>query len=421
MKKDTKQRKNAIKNFKATQEDQWWAAKVAEVMLSGKRALDSALIDIGRMVAEAIMYLEREEIAGPDYQPKSPEIHKWASQKGSIFLGDRKVHVDHPRLRNLYGEMKLKTYEQLKKRDGFSEELLGDVLCGISSRKYHETVIGTSKAFGISPSSVSRHLVEVTAKQLAAFRDRNFEGLQIFAVYLDTVHRGGHAFIVALGIDVDGNKLPLGFWEGATENHDICEALLSDLETRNLRLSRRILWVTDGGSGVIKALKERYGKKLIHQRCTIHKDRNIQKHLPKRYRREAHRLYSTALEQNSYTDARDMLIKFEQWLRQINESAADSLLEAMEQLLTLHKLKVPSLLRKSLHSTNGIESMFSMVRDCEKNIKRYRDSKMRQRWLASVLMHCEKRFRRVKGFEFITEVINAIDDLHGSTEVKKAA
>ena len=94
--------------------------------------------------------------------------------------------------------------------------------------------------------------------------------------------------MVALGVDREGKKLPLGFWEGATENHEICEELLEELERRGLKLSKRILWVTDGGGGIIKALKDRYGKKLIHQRCTLHKDRNIQRHLPKRYRKQAH-------------------------------------------------------------------------------------------------------------------------------------
>ena len=181
------------------------------------------------------------------------------------------------------------------------------------------------------------------------------------------------------------------------ENHEICEELLSELERRGLKLSKRVLWVTDGGGGIIKALKDRYGKKLIHQRCTLHKDRNIQRHLPKRYRKQAHHHFATALEQNSYKDAKKMLQEFERWLRDINESAADSLLESLEEVLMLHKLKVPALLRKSLHSTNPIESMFSMVRSCERNIKRYRSSKMRQRWLAAVLLHCEQRFRRVKG------------------------
>ena len=130
----------------------------------------------------------------------------------------------------------------------------------------------------------------------------------------------------------------------------ICEELLSELERRGLKLSKRVLWVTDGGGGIIKALKDRYGKKLIHQRCTLHKDRNLQRHLPKRYRKQAHHLFSTALEQNSYKDAKKMLQEFERWLRGINESAADSLLEALEEVLTLHRLKVPALLRKSLHS-----------------------------------------------------------------------
>ena len=133
------------------------------------------------------------------------------------------------------------------------------------------------------------------------------------------------------------------------------------MERRGLKLSKRTLWVTDGGGGIIKALKGRYGKKLIHQRCTLHKDRNLQRHLPKRYRKQAHHLFSTALEQNSYKDAKKMLQEFERWLRDINESAANSLLEALEEVLMLHKLKVPVLLRKSLHSTNPIESMFSMV------------------------------------------------------------
>ncbi len=408
MRRDTKKRKKATQALQAAQEKAWWTDRMFQVMVGGKRALDATMQEIGRMVAETIMYMEREELAGPDYHPTSP-LQKWASQPGSIYLGDQKIHVEHPRLRGPDGEVALRTYEQLKRRGGFSEELLAEVLRGMSARKYEETVTEAGKAFGVSPSSVSRHLVEATAKRLVQFRERRFDDFQVFALFLDTVHRGGQAFVVALGIDLEGIKVPLGFWEGATENHEICEELLVDLERRGLKLSKRVLWVTDGGAGIIKALKDRYGKTLIHQRCTIHKDRNIQRHLPKRYRKEAHHLFTTALEQNSYRDAKKMLEDFERWLREINESAADSLLEAIEEVLTLHTLKVPALLRKTLHSTNPIESMFSIVRDCESNIKRYRSSKMRQRWLATVLLHCEQRFKRVKGHASIEAVVAAID------------
>jgi transposase-like protein len=416
MKARTKQRKKAIEALKNVQGNDWLAQRMFEVISKGKEALDAAMLELGRMLAESIMYMEREQLSGPDYCPRSADVKKWASQRGSVFLGDQKVRVDHPRLRGPSGEIVLKSYEQMRERGVFSEELLAEALRGMSARKYQETVVNTAKAVGVSAGSVSRHLVEATAKKLKQFQERSLKDFRPFAIFIDTIHRGGQAFVVALGIDLAGDKRVLGFWEGATENHEICEAMLADAESRSLKLSKRIMWITDGGSGIIKALRARFGKKLIHQRCTIHKDRNIQKHLPKRYRKQAHRRYKIALEQNSYDDAKKMLEEFEGWLRNINESAATSLREALEELLTLHKLKVPALLRKTLHSTNAIESMFSTVRDCEGNIKRYRSSSMRQRWLAAVALHCEQGFKRPKGYAAIEQVVANIEQLHADDE-----
>jgi transposase-like protein len=409
MRESTSKRKKATKYLARTQEEKWWADKMMDVMVGGKQALDAMFLELGRLTAETIMYIEREEKTGRDYAPTTPGVYKWASQGGSIYIGDQKIKVERPRMRGPDGEIKLETYARMKERNGFSEELLAQVLRGMSCRNYEDTVLEVGKSFGVSPSAVSQHIIEATTKQLTEFKERSLAGFEAFSIFLDTVHRGGQAFVVALGINIEGTKSPLGFWEGATENHEICRELFEDMERRGLKLSNRVVWVTDGGGGIIKALKERFGKKLIHQRCIIHKDRNIQCHLPKKYRKQAHVQFTTALEQNTYEDARKMLLDFEKWLRNINESAADSLLEAIEEILTLHKLKVPAILRKTLHSTNPIESMFSMVRHCERNIKRYRDSKMRQRWLAAVLLHCEKQFRRIKGFAEIDAVLASID------------
>jgi putative transposase len=137
---------------------------------------------------------------------------------------------------------------------------------------------------------------------------------------------------------------------GATENHELCEALFSESESRGLVVLKKMLFVTDRGKGIISALRDRVGSGLIYQRCTTHKDRNIQRHLAKRRRREAHRRFRAALEQNSYADAKRMLKDLEQWLRQLNESAADSLKETLEEMLPLH-------------SINPIESMFATVRE----------------------------------------------------------
>ncbi len=421
MREDTFRKKKASQLFKDIGGRGWLAGRMAGILLEGKQELDGISLELGRMVAEAIMYMEREEIAGPDYRPHSSDMRKWASQLGSIFIGDRKLKVEHPRLRGVEGEMGLRTYRKLKERGRFSEELLGRVLRGLSGRRYQETLVGAAEAFGVSASSVSRHLIEVTANKLKEFRERSLKSFHGFALFIDTVHRGGEAFIVALGLDVAGRKRVLGFWQGATENSEICQELFSDMESRGLVLSKKIVFITDGGKGVIKALKERVGSGLIHQRCTIHKDRNIQRHLAKRWRKEAHFRFRTALEQNSYADAKRMLKDFEQWLRQINESAAESLREALEEVLTLHRLKVPVLLRKTLHSTNPIESMFSTVRDCEGNLKRYRGSQMAQRWLGAVLLHCEQGFRRIKGYAAIKTVRAVIETQQAEGRKLKSA
>lgn len=421
MKENTKRRKKAIRGIKEAYGREWLAERLFFIITQGKQGFDAMMKELGRRMAETIMYIDREEVAGPDYFPLSPEVRKWASQAGSIYIGDQKIRAEHPRLRGPQGEIELRSYRKLKEPHGFSEELLDKVLRGISCRKYGETVVEAARAFGVSASSISQHLVTATAKHLQEFKERSLSFFVPFAIFLDTVHRGGEAFIIALGIDRSGEKMALGFWQGATENHELCEELLADMQQRGLALSRKIIWVTDGGKGILKALRDQFGKKLIHQRCTIHKDRNIQNHLAKKYRKEAHRRFRTALEQNSYEDARQMLLEMERWLRGMNESAADSLLEAIEEILTLHRLKVPALLKKTLHSTNPIESMFSMVRDAEGNIKRYRNSRMMQRWLAAVLLHCEKGFKRIKGYASIPDVIRNIEATEESSVTVKIA
>jgi putative transposase len=425
MRHDTRQRKHAMAGLRAISGKERMLGTLVRVISSGKQALDAVMLEMGRMVAESVMLIEREEVAGPDYYPTDPALQKWAHEAGSIFIGDQKVRVKHPRLRHVvHGEVPMKSYVRLHSPGQFSEELLEKILRGVSAKKYTETVIDSAQAFGVSPSSVSQKMVSLTAQKLKAFQARSLAEFTPFALFLDTVHRGGEAFLVALGVAVSGEKMALGFWQGSSENHEICEALFNDLERRGLALSKRILFVTDGGSGLLKALRERFGKKLVHQRCVIHKSRNLQRHLAKRYRNEAHQRLKTALEQTRYADARLMLLELEAWLRTKNESAADSLLEAFEGLLTVHRLKVPTLLRKTLMSTNPIESMFSLVRHSERNITRSRGSAMLQRWLGTVLLYCEQQFKRVKGFAGMAQVIAAIEAEHAEQQLvqtKKAA
>jgi len=312
MRSDTRQRKHAMAGLRVIAGEERMLGTLVRVISSGKQALDAVMLEMGRMVAESVMLIEREEVAGPDYYPNDPDLQKGAHEDGSIFIGDQKVRVTRLRLRRVvHGEVPVQSYARIHSPGQFSEELLEKILRGVSAQKYTETVLNAAGAFGVSPSSVSRKLVALTAKKLEEFQERSLADFKPFAVLLDTIHRGGEAFLVALGVDLSGEKMALGFWQGSSENHEICEALFNDLERRGLALSKRILFVTDCGSGLIKALRDRFGKKLLHQRCAIPKSRNLQRHVAKPYSKEAHRKLTTALEQTSYADAKPMLLELE--------------------------------------------------------------------------------------------------------------
>jgi putative transposase len=390
---------------------------IADLIQHTKSDFDHMVAKIKVTLIEFLLFSERESLAGPDYAPISG-WQKWGTQSGSVYAGGERIKVNKPRLRKGGQEVPLSSYEALRNKSRFSDELLQKSLKGISTRDYGETLSHLLGNFGISKSSVSRHLVEATTHELRKLKERTLEDFKPFAIFLDGYHLGGEIFIVALGINTEGFKKVLGFWQGATENHSVCQELFADLEARKLALSENIIYVTDGGKGVIKALRDRFGKNLVHQRCTVHKDRNIQNHLAKKYRKAAHRRFRNAIDCHSYKDAKAELKKMEVWLEQINPSAADSLRECQEELLMVHRLEVPSLLRKTLHSTNPIESMFAQSTWRQRNIKNILAGKtMPQRWLGTTLLNAEKQFRRVKGHLSIAETRRNILQIRERNEI----
>lgn len=419
MKESTKQRKATTSHFSQLVGESHIVQELLTIRSAGKQAFDDLHHRLGVMLVESILQVEREEITGPDYAPKDG-YHKWGYQQGSVFIGDSKQQMQKPRAVKDGTEIHLPTYEKLKEKGAFSEELLAKLMAGLSGRQYKATVTKAMEAFGVSPSSVSRHFVAASAKRLKEFNERDLSSFDPFAILLDTVHRGGIAFIVALGIDLKGHKKVLGYWEGTTENSVITLELLADLERRGLKLSNEVIFITDGGSGIIKALVDKFGKKLLHQRCTIHKDRNIQRHLAKKYRKKAHDWYKRALKHTKYADAKKELLDLYKWLLGINPSAARSLDEALEEILLMHRLDVPSDLRRVLSTTNGIENLFSVLRHREKNLKNYNPNYkgkpvkkgLSQRWLATCLLNAENGFKRVKGYADIAAVVTSIRKYH---------
>ena len=199
MKVQTKNRKKAMAGFRQMSSEQQQRQQVHEIIQNGTQALNEVSLDLGRQLAEFILYSEREERAGPDYQPRRQGLYKWASEPGSVYIGGQKVSVERPRLRRGDKEVSVKSYQAMQQTDGFSEQLLGQALAGLSGRRYRETLVNAAEAFGVSPSAVSARLVEATTQKLKDFRERRLEDFAPVAVFLDTVDRGGMAFCGGAG------------------------------------------------------------------------------------------------------------------------------------------------------------------------------------------------------------------------------
>lgn len=380
---------------------------LADLAEQGKSCLDALSREMGARLVEAILLAEREQLGGAAYHPREG-FKKWSSQGGSVYIAGGKTKVRVPRLRDENGEVKSRIYARLKDPGAFSEHLLHACLSGLSGRRYEDVFSTAGEAFGVSKSSVSRKVIAACTRKLRELNERRLEDFEAVAVFMDAMHRCGEVVMAAIGVDARGYKRVLGLWQGSSENTEMCRSFLSDMESRGLALHPDIIFVTDGGSGLNRALKDRFGKDLKHQRCVIHKRRNVESHLPEMYRAEFDRRYNNAIGMVNYEDARRELLKVHEWLEGINTSAAKSLSEGGERLLTVHRLGIPALLRKSLITTNIIESTFNGLDAIEKNVKRYRDIEMFKRWMAAEVLHREKNWRRLDGYAKIPELVEKL-------------
>ncbi len=229
------------------------------------------------------------------------------------------------------------------------------------------------------------------------------------ALLIDGIEFAGQVLVVALGVAADGTKHVLGLWQGATENATVVKALLEDLVARGLDLDRRYLVVIDGSKALRAGIERVFGDRAEVQRCQFHKVENVVGHLPEGCRADWRQRMRNAYAITDYAAAKAALEKLWRQLCEINPSAARSLEEGMEETLTVHRLGVGSLLRRTLSTTNAIESCLSTVRHVTRNVKRWQGGDHVARWTAAGLLEAEKKFRRVKGYRELPELARKLD------------
>lgn len=389
--------------------------------------LQDFMFEVGMMAVQQAMNAEVTTLAGPRYvRDPHNAINRWGKQQGLVYVNGQKVNTDKPRVvrktaAGKHEEVELKTYTEFSKPTAMNEAIMAKMLAGVSTRDYEGTIDQVLDGHGISRSAVSRRAVQTASKRLEEFHTRRFDDREFVAIMIDGIGVANIDNIVALGIDVWGKKTLLGIRQGATENTKVCTELLEDLIERGLSPDGDYLFVLDGAKALSKAVKKLFGENAIIQRCQVHKRRNVRDKLPQEHQTRIDKRLSAAYGMNTLDDARKAVEAVYEELIDLSEPAAGSLEEGMEETLTVNRLGLTGYLKRSLSSTNCIESMFSMSRRYKRNVKKWNGSKHIERTVVASLLEAESRFHRVQGYRELKALQTKIKKLRATTCNTKAA
>jgi transposase-like protein len=389
---------------------------LGELVGAAKEGLLALSVGVGLGVLAELMEEEVDEVVGPKGKhdlDRSAVRH--GHEAGGVTLGGRRLAVERPRVRSADGrsELPLQTYAHFADRDQLARVVLERMLAGVSTRRYQRTQepVGSEveqAARSTSKSSVSRTFVERTRRSLGELMSRRLEDVRLAVMMLDGLELQGRTNVVALGITTEGVKIPLGLWEGSTENATVVTALLSDLVERGLDPEQGILFVIDGAKALRKAIRNVFGQAPV-QRCVRHKERNVIDHLPERKRSAITQRLRRAWALDDHTRALDQLRQLAGELERTHPGAAGSLREGMEETLTLTRLGVSGSLKRTLESTNPCESMIEIVRRTQRNVKRWSSGEMALRWTAAGMLEAERQFRKIIGYRDLATLVVAIE------------
>ena len=328
---------------------------------------------------------------------------RWGATKGKIGFHGGKVDVRRPRVRCDGHEVQLPTWRTAQAEDWLGRWAMNLMLINVSTRKLKRAVrlpegdLPAVMGDGTSKSAASRRFVALSAERMAGWMGSDLSRLDLVVIQIDGLHIGNDLVLVgALGIDGEGNKHPLGLVEGATENAAVVQALIDNLVERGLDPKVCRLFIVDGAKALTKVIRATFGRHTPIQRCQIHKARNVIERLPKPLHASVRKALRQAWELDDADKAERLLRNLARRLEHEAPGVAGSILEGIDEMLTVNRLGLPAQLRRSLACTNSIENVMGTVRRVCRNVKRWRNASMALRWTAAGMMEATKGFRRLK-------------------------
>lgn len=383
------------------------------------------------VLSTAVELIEQDMIrlcGDPFARKKKGLCHRGGSEFTSLMVDGAKMSFRKPRARKNGREVDLPTLSALRDQDLLDQQMLDRLLRGVSTRNYGAVINGFSDKTGISKSSVSRAFKRASKKHLDEINSADLSGHQFVAILIDGTALGSGTQVVAVGITDQCEKVPLGLREGDTENSVVVMDLLNCIKDRGFKFcSSRLLCVLDGGKALRSAVRKTWGEAALVQRCWLHKLRNIQDYLPKEHHGQVWRRFKRMMNLNSHADAKKELGLIRDWLSTLSSGAENSLLEAGEELLTVHRLELTGDFRNSLATTNIIESLIGVVKNKVGRVKFWglhpaaknpKASNTAARWAAAAIQEHRKKMRKLKGgmkqIEKLKQNLNQFDNLSRS-------
>lgn len=383
-----------------------------------RESLLALSVQLGLKTLSELMELELDESCGVKGRHNCDrKAYRHGYENGSVTLGGRRVSVRRPRARTHSGkEIPVRTYEHFAKSDELSELAFERILAGVSARKQRriQEAIGAEiekRAKSQSKSTISRKFIEKTGFALEAIMNQSLSDMRLVAVMIDGMHTKNCTAVIAMGITTEGRKVPIGLWDGSTENATVVTALLSDLVDRGLDVSQGVLCVIDGAKALKKAITDVFGTKAPIQRCIRHKERNVLDHLPEKEQDKVKQRLRAAWSLDDYRQASKELLALAHELKKPYPGASKSLCEGLNDTLTVTRLGVSGSLKKTLQSTNPIESMIACVRRTSRQVTHWQSGEMVLRWTAAGLLEAKRQSRRISGSDQLAQLSEAIEKM----------
>ena len=323
--------------------------------------------------------------------------YRWGKTESALGYHGGKVKLTRPRVRDRSGkEVSLESWQVLREGELLLEWALNLMVLNVSTRKYRRAVrlpegdVPGVCGDGTSKSAVSRRFVALSRKKMRHWLSADLSDLDLLVIQIDGLHVGEHVLVAAIGVDGDGEKHVLAVVEGATENTVTVQALIDNLIGRGLDPALPRLFIVDGAKALSKAIGNTFGMAAAIQRCQIHKGRNIIERLDESWHASVKKALRQAWDQEDADKAERLLRNLAQRLEHEAPGVAASILEGLDEILTVIRLGLPPELRRSLACTNIIENALGTVRQVSRNVKRWRNAEMALRWTAAGMIEAQK-------------------------------